>query len=228
MLSFLFVLGMLQLIGSAVMFALVYSMFRHRLQRANPGPGAMREWDLLVRGSAVVALPIRGGQFSPVIAFGYAALFHYLFPLWWYRWGLPRAVALIVAPFAFTFVLTTFGVVPAIGALGSHVSADAFLIGACVQVPMRVAFGIYAGKRDIDFRRTTHFNRGWHQVGAGIKARSALEAVELYKHPQGKPQKLSLRQRLGRLPSALRRATQVRTRKGSGDTAARAQDAGPT
>jgi len=202
MLKDLFILNMMQLVGSAILFAAVYAVLRERLRRPGSGPEVVREWDVLAKKDAVVAFPTLGGPFSVATAFGYAAFFHYLIPLWWYRWGVLRTLALIATPFVCTFLLTKFGVVPIIESISDRVPMDSvaiLLTGACVQVPMRVAFGVYVGKNDVDFRRNAHFKRGWLKVRAGIPARSSAEAIESYRYPAGKPQEPSLRERIGKL-----------------------------
>jgi hypothetical protein len=177
-LSVFFVLNVLQSILAALLYALV-AWWLHRGARPPKVAEHTKAWDVLGIGRRLRAVPSDRGSACSVWGFTYAALLHYLFPVWWYRWGFRRALAVVAAPFVVTFLLV--GVVLPFVVDAALLSAYGFLVSAAVQVLMRVAYGLFVGELDAEMRREALLKRGWRVVQHRVIATSASQALERHR-----------------------------------------------
>jgi hypothetical protein len=177
MLEYLQFLGLIQVVGCFVLFPVAYAVLRRRFGAHRATDGVEQPFDLLVRGSRVRAFPVGAGRFKFSVGFAFAVLFYWLLPFWIWRYGAKRTFALITVPLVCAFLLTKF-VVAHLFILSSW--SHSMLVSAILLIPLRVATGVYVGKRDRALRLQAFYLRGWTVGLAGAMACSEAEAVAQY------------------------------------------------
>jgi hypothetical protein len=181
--SAFFVVNVLQSVLAALLFAIVAWWLRRRAGLPK-GAEHTKAWDVLGKGRRLRAVPSDRGSPGSLCGFAYAALLHYLFPVWWYRWGFRPALAMVAAPFVATFLLV--GVVLPFVVDATLLSDYGFLVSASVQVPMRVAYGFLVGELDAEMRREALLKLGWRVCKHRVVASSAAQALERYRQINGR------------------------------------------
>ncbi len=105
----------------------------------------------------------------------YSGFFYFGLPFFIWRYGIYRALGLIVATAA-----TCFGL-PFLAGLVFNLSGETSRAGIFIvaSVFLRAAVGVYVALNDIRFRRETLVNRGWTSLGS-CTAKSKKEALRCF------------------------------------------------
>jgi len=88
--------------------------------------------------------------------FLFSLFFYYGFPLWWWRYGLPKTIWLMLVCLA--VVIAVQAVLRLIGLFNDSDSSIA--VGLLISVPVRAAGGMWVARRDAEWRGATLVKAG--------------------------------------------------------------------
>jgi len=171
-------LGVLQVLGSAGLFAFLLAVLRF--------PSASlelpRKWHVFRKRTKLQALCASEDDPSTWSGFFFAAFFYYALPFWWWQWGLRKTLYLIAIPvvaavllkIAFASLLSTQED-PLDDSMGMIVTSVTLIL-------LRVIAGLYVRKHHRRLRRAALEDRGWVLCGT-VNASSASAATKSFAGP---------------------------------------------
>jgi len=112
---------------------------------------------VILRNGAVDADPF-GGTFSSAQSYVwgllFATLFYFLFPLWWWRYGLWRTLYMICLCVGIKMVIKL-----SIGASGFVGTLESILLDKTLSIPIMVGAGLWVARNDREWRRVALLKR---------------------------------------------------------------------
>ena len=155
--------------ASALFYMLLWSMLK-RSEKTKAGPVL---FEVLERSNKRTTLR-SPARFKWHAGLFYATFFYLGLPVFIWRYGIYKSLALIVFTLA-----TGFGASFAIGLFFSLQSETKILLGILISIPMRAAVGVYVGENDLKFRRQTLIKREWRSLGF-CNTKSKKEALSFF------------------------------------------------
>ena len=90
----------------------------------------------------------------------FAVLFHYGFPLWWWRYGLRNALKLMI--FCVSSVMVVKAILGATGAIDVDGLGESIAASLFIAVPIRAIAGLWLAKHDAVWRSAILLQRKAH------------------------------------------------------------------